>query len=163
MFCPGKPLLPLFVGETRHFALDMTNWATLLITASSVTVTGACLAAMFVRPRFFCTFCPMLALIHILKPITPLQLRKSPDLCHGCGTCQRVCNMDVERVCTEKTAVDVQTGDCINCGDCVASCCADNALSMKFAGKTVIASSQRLALGIGKDSGRKRRVADAGT
>ncbi|MDR3154594.1 MAG: 4Fe-4S binding protein [Deltaproteobacteria bacterium] len=153
MFCPGKPLLPLFAGDTRHLALDLTNWATLVITACSLTVTGACLAAMFIRPRFFCTFCPMLALIHLLKPITPLALRKEPELCHGCGTCQRVCAMDVERVCTEKAASDVQTGDCINCGDCVAGCCAEGALSLKYAGKTIVSSSPSLALGLAK-SGR---------
>ncbi|MDR2612711.1 MAG: 4Fe-4S binding protein [Deltaproteobacteria bacterium] len=150
MLCPGKPLLPLFAGETRHFALDLTNAATLVITASSLAVTGACLAAMIARPRFFCTFCPMLALIHLLKPITPLALRKNPALCHGCGTCQRVCGMDVERVCTEKASADVQTGDCVNCGDCVAGCAADGALSLQFAGRTVVSSSAGLALGLRK-------------
>jgi polyferredoxin len=147
MLCPGKPILPLFIGETRHFAMDLTNYATVITSVGSLAVTGGCLAAMFARPRFFCTFCPMLALIHILKPVTPLALRKDPALCHGCGTCQRVCAMDVERVCTEKSLIDVQTGDCINCCDCVSACAADGALSLKYAGKPLVRSSSALALG----------------
>jgi polyferredoxin len=150
MFCPGKPLLPLFVGETKHFAVNYSNYATLIVTSCSMLVTGGCLAAMFVRPRFFCTFCPMLALIHFLKPLTPFALRKDPARCQGCGTCQRVCPMDVERVCTEKVSEDVQTGDCVNCGDCVACCAADGALSLCYAGRPVVASSAALALGLKK-------------
>ncbi|MDR1081440.1 MAG: 4Fe-4S binding protein [Deltaproteobacteria bacterium] len=156
MFCPGKPLLPLFIGETRYSVLDLTNSATIVKTACSLAAAGGCLAAMSVRPRFFCTFCPMLALIHLLKPLTPLALRKNPALCRGCGSCQRVCGMDVERVGAEMVSGDVQTAACVNCGDCVAGCSSDGALSLKFAGKTVVSSSAGLALGIRKGGKRGR-------
>ncbi|MDR1037998.1 MAG: 4Fe-4S binding protein [Deltaproteobacteria bacterium] len=162
MFCPGKPLLPLFAGETRFLALDLTNWATMVATGSSLIVTGGCLAAMFVRPRFFCTFCPMLALMHLLKPLTPLALRKNPALCHGCGACQRACGMDVEKVCTERESTDVQTADCVNCGDCVAGCSADGALSLRYFGRSLVSSSAGLALGVRTKAGLKSKATAAG-
>ncbi|MDR2460426.1 MAG: 4Fe-4S binding protein [Deltaproteobacteria bacterium] len=148
MFCPAKPILPVFGGEFRHFALDTTNLVTRIVTTSSLLVTGGFLAAMFARPRFFCTFCPLLAMIHFLEPLTLLKLKKEPLLCHGCGTCQRVCNMDVEEVCLEKEKKDVQVVDCINCGDCIASCSAKGALGFSFAGKTLVSSSRELSLGL---------------
>jgi polyferredoxin len=150
MLCPGKPILPLFAGETRHLALDVTNLTTIIVTSSSLLITGGMLAAMFARARFFCIFCPLLAMIHLLKPITLLALKKEPSLCHGCGTCQRVCPMDVEEVYLEKKSSDVQTADCINCGECVGSCSSRGALRLSFAGKTIADSSRESSLGLGK-------------
>ncbi|MDR1165368.1 MAG: 4Fe-4S binding protein [Deltaproteobacteria bacterium] len=143
MFCPGKPLLPLFGLETRHLALDATNLATTIVTSSSLLVTGASVAGMFVRPRFFCIFCPLLALIHFFRPLTLILLKKEPSLCHGCGTCQRVCPMDVTEVYLEKAETLVQTEDCVNCGDCVASCPARGCLSLRGAGRVLVASSPK--------------------
>jgi polyferredoxin len=145
--CPGKPILPLFAGEGKYFSIDSTNTVTLVITFLSVFIAGGTLAGMFVRPRFFCTFCPLLALIHLLKPLTLPHLRKNPELCHGCGTCARGCPMDVEKIFRDGSDPDVQTADCVNCGDCLGSCASSGALSFKFAKKTIVSSGPVLALG----------------
>jgi polyferredoxin len=154
MFCPGKPLLPLFAGELRHFSLDTTNIVTIIVTSTSLFVTGVTLALMLALPRFFCTFCPLLSMIHFLKPITLISLKKEPLLCHGCGTCQRVCFMDVEEVYLEKEKNDVQTVNCINCGECLSSCSANGALRLTCAGKTIVSSSRERSLCLRKNSAK---------
>lgn len=143
--CPGKSLLPLFAGETRYLALDFTNSTTLAFSVLLVAITGIVVVGMFFRDRFFCAFCPLLALMHLLKPVTALRLVKEPDLCIGCGTCRRVCAMEVERVYLEKEKHDVQDGDCTDCLQCVETCAADRALGVTFLGKRIFSSSRRYA------------------
>lgn len=146
--CPAKPLLPLLAGQTQYLALDLTNTVTTGFTALSLIIAGAMLTGMFFKDRFFCLFCPLLALIHLLKPLTALRLVKEPQLCHGCGACRRVCPMDIETVYQERAQADVQTGECLDCGRCLESCANDQALSFKWLGRRLVSSSRRLALGL---------------
>jgi polyferredoxin len=146
--CPAKALMPLFAGETRYLALDMTNTVTTVFSASLLVISGAMLAGMFFKDRFFCLFCPLLALIHLLKPLTALRLVKAPEFCRGCGACQRVCPMDIEKVHAEREKRDVQAGACLNCGRCLEACAADRALALKWFGLKLAESSRRLALGM---------------
>lgn len=143
--CPGKSLLPLFAGETKYLSLDFTNAVTLVFSTLLVVITAVMVVGMFFRDRFFCPFCPLLAMMHLLKPITLLKLDKRPEACTGCGTCRRVCSMEVERVYLEKTMNDVQDEACINCFACAESCASDDALRARFAGKSLFASSRRYA------------------
>jgi len=146
--CPAKALMPLFVGETKYLSLDTTNTITSTFSALLLIITGAMLVGMFIKDRFFCLFCPLLALIHLLKPVNALRLVKAPELCHGCGTCRRVCPMDIERVYQEKTKSDVETAECLTCGRCVESCPADRALGLRWLGWKLIESSRRRAVGL---------------
>jgi len=146
--CPGKALMPLFVGETKYLSLDLTNPITIFYSATLLIVTGSMLAGMFFKDRFFCIFCPMLALIHLLKPISALRLVKEPHSCKGCGACRRVCPMGIEKVYSEKGKRDVQAADCLNCGTCVGACASDRTLGLRWLGKNLVASSRRLALGL---------------
>ena len=146
--CPAKALMPLFVGDTRYLALDMTNTVTMGFSASLLVFSGAVLVGAFFKDRFFCLFCPLLAFIHILKPLTVLRLVKEPKTCRGCGTCRRICPMDIETVYGEKEKRDVQAEDCLNCGRCVEACTADRALGMRWLGLKLVESSRRLALGM---------------
>ena len=146
--CPAKALMPLFIGETKYLSLDMTNTVTTVFSASLLAISGAMLAGMFFKDRFFCLFCPLLALIHLLKPLTALRLVKTPDLCRGCGACRRVCPMNIEKVHAERKNRDVQAGACLNCGRCVEACAADRALGLKWLGLKLAESSRRLALGM---------------
>jgi len=151
--CPAKPLLPLLAGQPHYLSLDFTNAVTLGFTALSLLIAGGMLVGMFLKDRFFCLFCPLLALIHLLKPLIALRLVKTPQLCHGCGTCRRVCPMDIEEVYQEQKRTDVQTGACLNCGHCLESCPTDRTLHFKWFGLCLISSSRRLALGLlGKKS-----------
>ncbi|MCL2789106.1 MAG: 4Fe-4S binding protein [Desulfobulbus sp.] len=144
--CPAKPLLPLLAGQPQYLSLDCTNAVTLGFTALSLLIAGGMLVGMFLKDRFFCLFCPLLALIRLLKPLTALRLVKTPQLCHGCGTCRRVCPMDIEEVYQEQEQTDVQAGTCLNCGRCLESCPVDGALHFNWFGRRLFSSSRRLAL-----------------
>ena len=140
--CPGKSLLPLFAGRTQYLALNTDNMVLLGLSVVLLIFTGITLAGMFFKERFFCIFCPMLALIHIFKPLTALRLIKEPNACIGCGNCRRSCPMEIQEVYLERTKSDVQKSDCLNCGNCVTACPSDEALQMKFFRLTLFASKQ---------------------
>ena len=130
--CPAKPLMPLFVGDTRHLALDFTNSVTLGFTVLSVAIAGGMLVGMFFKQRFFCYFCPLLILIHIVRKISPIRFEKNVDGCTGCGNCQRMCPMDIRDVHEQKAHKDVLSEDCLLCMTCTESCPADEVLSVRL-------------------------------
>lgn len=146
--CPGKSLLPLFAGETRHLALVLDNGVLLGQSALLLVITGGMLVGMFFSRRFFCRFCPLLALIHLLKPLTLFRLVKEPRGCIGCGTCRRACDMGVQEVYLEKERADVQTGACTDCGACADVCPSRKVLSLRFAGIPLFSSSAENACGL---------------
>jgi len=143
--CPGKALLPLFAGKTQYVALSVDNPVLLGLSITLIIVTGLTLAGIFFKDRIFCIFCPMLALIHLLKPLTALRLVKEPTACIGCGNCQRVCPMQIKEVQKETSKTDVQTEDCLNCGMCVSSCPSSGALRLKLFRHTLVASNQSMS------------------
>ena len=130
--CPAKPLMPLFVGETRHLALDLSNRVTLVLSILSVTVAAGMLVGMFFKERFFCLFCPMLVLIHIFRKISLVRFEKKVDGCLGCGNCQRLCPMEIRAVHEEKTKKEVMSEDCLLCLTCTQSCPADGVLTVRL-------------------------------
>ena len=143
--CPGKSLLPLFAGDPQYLALNFSNTVTLTFSALLLVITGVTLVGMFFKDRFFCIFCPLLALIHLAKPVTALRLSKNVDACIGCGNCRRVCVMDIAEVSSERKHSDVQTGACIDCARCAESCAANGALRLKWFRFNLFSSSRRYA------------------
>jgi polyferredoxin len=143
--CPGKAILPLFTGNTRYLSLNTENSVTIVLSALLLVFTGITLAGSFFRERFFCVFCPMLALINILKPLTMLRLVKEPRFCSGCANCRRSCGMDIEKVYLERRKNDVQTGLCVDCFRCAESCPQDRALSVRCLGKKLFVSRRAYA------------------
>ena len=143
--CPGKSLLPLFAGDTTYLSLNVTNGVTLGFSIVLLVVTGIVLVGLFFRDRVFCRFCPMLALIHLLKPLTALRLVKQPECCTGCGNCRRNCMMEIERVYREKEKSDVQDGACVGCMRCAETCPSDGALGVKWLRWTLFRGSRRQA------------------
>ena len=101
------------------------------------------LAGMFFKDRFFCYFCPMLILIHIVRMISPVRFEKDVHGCLGCGNCHRMCPMDIRDVHEQKTHKDVISEDCILCMTCTESCPADSVLSVRFLKWRLFASSRR--------------------
>ena len=143
--CPGKSLLPLFAGETRYLAINYTNRVTTTLTVLLLVFTGITLVGSFFKERSFCYFCPLLAMMNLIKPITMLRLVKEPSACIGCATCRRSCPMNIEEVYLEREKKDVQTGHCIDCFQCAESCPSKDALSVRFLGKKLFGSRRSYA------------------
>jgi polyferredoxin len=138
--CPGKLLLPLFAGETKYLALNLDNAVTLWVSVALIAVTASTLVAAFFKDRFFCLFCPLLALIHFLRPLTALRLVKEPTFCVGCGNCRRHCQMDVRVL--DQNISQAQTMECVDCLRCLEACPSSGALSLKFLGFQLFSSSR---------------------
>jgi len=141
--CPAKPIMPLFCGETRHLSLDFTNSITLSFTILSMVITGGLFVGIFFKDRFFCMFCPMLALMHIFSKIGFIHFKKSVNTCQGCGNCKRMCPVDIRDVYLEKENKDVLTEDCMLCLKCIESCPGDSVLSVKFFNLNIFSSSRK--------------------
>jgi polyferredoxin len=154
--CPGKSILPLFTGNTRYLALNFGNRITLVFSILLISISGLTLTGMFFKERFFCIFCPMLALINLMKPLTMLRLTKQPPACTGCANCRRSCPMDIEAVYLERDKSDVQTGLCLDCFRCTESCPSPSALSVRFLGKTLFSSRRAYAARRSAGSAKRR-------
>ncbi len=144
--CPAKPLLPVFEGNFSHFSLDLTNTVTLLFSLISMILTGGILVGIFFKERFFCMMCPMLALLHFCKLISPLRFRKDVKTCHGCGNCQRLCPVDITEVHLEKDNRDVFSQDCMACMKCVESCPGNDVLKFSWFNIPLFSSSKMYQL-----------------
>jgi len=139
--CPAKPLMPLFECNPSNLSIDTTNVITLLLTSISVIVAAVMLVGMFCKERFFCLFCPMLALISLFERIGFMRLQKNVDSCIGCGNCQRLCPMDIRTVHLEQVKRDVLTPECLLCMKCVEGCPVDNTLTVKYLNHKLVSSS----------------------
>jgi polyferredoxin len=145
--CPGKSLLPLFEGESRYLTVELTNNITIGLSVALMAISGLTVAGMFFKERFFCYFCPMLAIFRLLEPISILRLVKKPQFCQGCSTCHRVCPMDIDEVWHERKPGRVGAGDCLGCTECLASCPAKKSLNLEFLGRALVSSSPDSARG----------------
>ncbi len=130
--CPARPVLPLFTGNMSYIHIDFTNRVTLGFTLTAMILTAGFLTGMFFKERFFCIFCPMLALMHLFRRLSPLRFEKNPGACTGCGNCERLCPVNIPDVHLEKENIDVMTEDCMGCMTCAESCPADQALTFSF-------------------------------
>ena len=144
--CPGKSIMPVFALKLHHFSLDFTNTITLSFSLLLLLITGFMLMGMFFRERFFCIFCPMLAMIHIVHKISGFRFYKNPKTCIGCGNCQRVCPMGIQKVYKERIHKNVMADDCIGCTTCAQACPTNRTLTFKWFGLTVFSSSKKNAL-----------------
>jgi ferredoxin-type protein NapH len=141
--CPAKPVMPLFEANTENLAVDFSNAVTTAMSLIALTLAGSILAGMVFKDRFFCLFCPMLALLSLFDRIGFMKLKKRVDSCTGCGACQRVCPMAIREVHLEKEREDVLTQDCMLCLKCTEACPQDNTLAVTFLRETLFSSSGR--------------------
>jgi polyferredoxin len=140
--CPAKPIMPLFEGNFQYFSVNVTNSITIAMTVTSLILAAFFVIGMFFKDRFFCIFCPMLAILSLIEKVSFFNLKKNVDGCIGCGTCQRVCTMDIRDVHMEREKSDVQSQDCMLCMKCAESCAQDNVLTITLLGKRIFSSSK---------------------
>jgi polyferredoxin len=110
------------------------------------------LLAMAYRSRFWCEeLCPMGALMSLVSMAgkslgarsSPLAVVKDADACIECGACYKYCSFGVEEPLTRAESGRLRSADCAVCGECVADCPADGALSLQSFGLQIARSRGR--------------------
>lgn len=144
--CPGKALMPVFEGNWLHVTTFHLNKTTLVMTALAMIGLALTLVGSFFKRRFFCFFCPMLALMRLYKAIRLIRIRKDPPACTHCGNCAHVCPMDIRKITEEREKTDIFDDECILCLSCIDACPEDRALSLQWFNKTVYGSSRKRLL-----------------
>jgi len=81
------------------------------------------------NPNFLCSCCGCCCGILSLQKMIPnpakywnndYQTEVNLDVCEGCGTCIKVCQVNAIKLKNEKATIDLKR--CIGCGNCVNSC-----------------------------------------
>ncbi|HUA84691.1 MAG TPA: 4Fe-4S binding protein [Bryobacteraceae bacterium] len=75
--------------------------------------------------NFWCRyFCPYGALMSLAALLSPLRIRREPEICIDCAKCAKACPsaLPVDRLVT------IHSADCTGCLQCVAACPAEGAL-----------------------------------
>ena len=153
LVCPARPLCIL-----AECAVGAMNWsyvsqivygpfwiAGFYVTSINLAVLIAITILGLAYRRFWCRICPMGALTGLFSTFWPFKklaltkLVKSEVKCTKCGVCKRVCPTQATAVYEQKGG-DVTESRCILCARCVETCPYDDALELKFAGKTVTKS-----------------------
>jgi polyferredoxin len=141
--CPAKIVMPLFAGDATWLSLDFTNGFLLAMSVSLLVVTGLTLAGVFYKNRMFCLICPMSALIGFYKFLAMFRLAREPLACQGCGTCRRVCPVDLGAPRQARDGRRAQASGCQGCLACAESCASDGTYSLKFGPLTLFKSSRK--------------------
>ncbi len=154
LVCPMRPLCILIesaLGEMKfsyisQIASESPYWITgFYITSINLAVLIVVTILGLAYRRFWCRICPLGGLIALFSTFTPFKqiamtrLKKNEQKCTRCGICKRVCPTQATDV-YEKKGGDVTESRCILCARCVEECPYEDALSLKFAGKTVMNS-----------------------
>ena len=140
--CPARPLLPLLKGDTSEFHVDFSSIPTLVLTTLAIVLAGLFVPVSFVKRRFFCSYCPMLAFLSLFDKVGLLSLKKDGQRCTRCGSCYRACPMEIREIEEEKVKTNLVTQDCILCLRCVESCPENKALTATFLGIEVFRASE---------------------
>jgi ferredoxin len=88
--------------------------------------------------------------LYLLKPLVLLRLVKEPKACLGCGTCRRICPVNLSGSYRERVKSDFRECGCQGCLTCAEGCASDGSLAVKFGPWTIFRSS-------GKHSARFRK------
>jgi polyferredoxin len=153
LVCPMKPLCILI-----ECGLGSMKWSYVsqivvgpfwvigsYLTSINVAVFIAVTVLSLAYRRFWCRICPLGALTGLFSTFTPFKqialtrLHKSEEKCTKCGVCKRVCPTQATQV-YEKKGGDVTESRCMLCARCVEMCPYEDALELKFAGKSVLKS-----------------------
>ena len=83
-----------------------------------VLIAVVVLSVLFYRP--FCKWiCPLGAFYGLMNKVSLLGIRVDACKCISCGTCSKVCQMDVDVTRAPNHA------ECIRCGKCIGACPVD--------------------------------------
>ena len=139
--CPGKPLLPLFVGDLSYFAIDFSGLSSIVLSTLSMGIFALFFSASFLKRRYLCSYCPMAAMLSLFQKFGLVSLKKDGRKCTHCNNCYRACPMDIREIAEERERINMVTQDCMLCMRCVEVCPENDALQATFLGKTIFAST----------------------
>jgi ferredoxin-type protein NapH len=153
LVCPMRPLCILF--ETGVGALNWSYVSQIVyepfwmvgfyLTSINLGILVVVTILSLAYRRFWCRICPLGALSGLFSTFAPFKrialtrLYKDEEKCTKCGICKRVCPTQAT-VVYEKKGGDVTESRCILCARCVEMCPYEDALNLKFAGRTVMKS-----------------------
>ncbi len=107
-----------------------------LFSLKMVILIGTMIGCIFIY-RFFCrTLCPLGAIYGLMNRFSLYHLDVDENTCVRCGTCKKVCKMEVDPVKNPDSA------ECIRCGACAAACPRD-AIYVGFSKKTACPLEQK--------------------
>ena len=144
---------------TFRFA-DMEPWGGQQ-TGISILITfllyGPVLLYVFGRHAWCRYLCPIGALLKILGRIGIGKVRLVNGECNGCGTCNRVCAMQVDVMSNLKAHGQVRSLDCIRCLKCTDEC-PRGAISFSMRPQREVSFSTDAARRVEKASLKRRRL-----
>ncbi len=143
MICPGRTVLPLFVGDFSQLAIDLSSKTKMVLTALGMAITGLFFAGSFVKKRFFCLFCPMSAFHYIFSKAALLRLKKDGAKCTRCGNCYRACDVGIRAIADDLDSKNIVKDDCMMCLKCVEACPENDCLKVTFLGASVYESTDQ--------------------
>ncbi|UDQ98782.1 4Fe-4S binding protein [Lentisphaerota bacterium WC36G] len=149
--CPAKTAAPMLTGnfeEVKVFGnagigIDFKSIIKISLSTLSVIIFSLFIVGSFFKKRFFCTFCPMSALLTLFEKIGLIKLKKDGSKCTHCNNCAKACPLDIQEIATERTKTNMVTSDCTLCMKCIEDCPENNALKATICGKTVFKSSAK--------------------
>ena len=118
--CPAKTMLLPLEGNLLNFSVQFPHDTVASIV--NCVIAGFVLAAVFLKQRFFCFFCPIKGLLNLFNTKIFWHLRKNPGNCNFCARCQQACPMDIKEVCLEKKSKSIFHKECIFCLRCIDAC-----------------------------------------
>jgi ferredoxin-type protein NapH len=154
LVCPVRPLCILaevgigtMKGSYVFHIVNADSWYILgfYVTSLNLTILIIVTILAIAYRRIWCRICPLGALTALFSSFTPFKqvaltkLQKDEKKCTKCGVCKRVCPTQATQMFERKDG-DVTESRCMLCARCVEMCPYEGALTMKFAGKTLMKS-----------------------
>ena len=116
---------------------------------------GPVLMYVFGRRAWCRHLCPIGALLRVFSKVRPAKVRLMNDGCIGCGTCNRVCDMEIDVLGELKDHGEVRSTNCIVCFKCTDEC-SKGAIAYTFRGPDVSMSPEAAARAERQTSKRRK-------
>jgi polyferredoxin len=88
----------------------------------TLVIYGPVLLYVFGRRAWCRHLCPIGALLRVFSRVSPTRFRLIADSCTGCGTCNRVCDMEIDVTGELKEFGEVRSTHCTVCFQCTDQC-----------------------------------------
>jgi polyferredoxin len=151
-------------GIPASFSINLANvepWGgqqTGLSILITLVLYGPVLMYVFGRRAWCRHLCPIGALLRVFGKVRPARVRLVSDGCIGCGTCNRVCDMEIDVLGELKTYGEVRSTNCIVCFKCTDEC-SKEAIAYTFRRPDISMSPEAAARAERQTSKRRRHSA----